>query len=550
MACFKQIYSKGPTLAQLAIAWLAISSHVECAVASPHYRNNIYVIYATAAAEPESETNMPDRPSFDEYKVSRSMFFQDENSRALGSKLKLNERELLANEIFQLVKKRDMDNGFADPRKFAPAKHIFKALDEIKKSDMFYLLKAMPKGGVLHAHDTALTSTDYVVSLTYLPNLWICSSPDSNDVAFKFARTQPEPTDGLEWTLVADQRAKRGADDYDAEIRKLFTLYTPNPEIEYKDINHVWECFIGIFIKITPLLTYVPVWKAYYKQALKEFYEDGVQYLEFRGTLPDLYDLDGKIYKNAEVVEVYVEALEEFRAENPGFIGSKFVYAPTRKVDDATFAEYMRIVVDLKAKYPNFVVGFDIVSQEDAGRPLIDFAEPLLNLPNDISFYFHAGETNWNGMSTDENLIDAVLLGTKRIGHGYAILKHPKVLEAIRKKSIAIELNPISNQVLKLVDDNRNHPGGYLFADDYPVVVSSDDPSFWEATPLTHDFYIAFLGIASAHADLRTLKQLAINSLEYSSLNFAEKRAAMKKWEEKWNLYIEWVISQKSKYNL
>lgn len=58
--------------------------------------------------------------------------------------------------------------------------------------------------------------------------------------------------------------------------------------------------------------------------------------------------MDGKIYKNAEVVEVYVEALEEFRAENPGFIGSKFVYAPTRKVDDATFAEYMRIVVDLK----------------------------------------------------------------------------------------------------------------------------------------------------------------------------------------------------------
>lgn len=68
--------------------------------------------------------------------------------------------------------------------------------------------------------------------------------------------------------------------------------------------------------------------------------------------------------------------------------------------------------------YPNFVIGFDLVGQEDKGEPLIKFADQLNNVNLNIKFFFHAGETNWNGISTDSNLFDALLLNTKRIGHG------------------------------------------------------------------------------------------------------------------------------------
>lgn len=68
--------------------------------------------------------------------------------------------------------------------------------------------------------------------------------------------------------------------------------------------------------------------------------------------------------------------------------------------------------------------------------------------------------------------IDAVLLGTKRIGHGFAIVKYPNILKLVKERKIGIEVNPISNQVLKLVDDLRNHPSAILFSDDYPVVIS------------------------------------------------------------------------------
>lgn len=129
-------------------------------------------------------------------------------------------------------------------------------------------------------------------------------------------------------------------------------------------------------------------------------------------------------------------------------------------------------------------------------------------------------------------------MGTKRIGHGFGIVKYPTLMELIKQRDICIEINPISNQVLKLVDDIRNHPAAVLFSDNYPIVISSDDPSFWEATPLTHDFYFAFLGIASAKQDLRTLKKLILNSIRYSSLTKEEKTVAFNKWKEEWDRFV------------
>lgn len=77
------------------------------------------------------------------------------------------------------------------------------------------------------------------------------------------------------------------------------------------------------------------------------------------------------------------------------------------------------------------------------------------------------------------------------------ITKHPKILEIVKEKDTAV-----SNQVLRFVDDYRNHSAATFFSNNIPVIVSADDPSFWEVTPLSHDFYIVFLGIASAESDL------------------------------------------------
>lgn len=126
----------------------------------------------------------------------------------------------------------------------------------------------------------------------------------------------------------------------------------------------------------------------------------------------------------------------------------------------------------------------------------------------------------------------------------YALVYHPFLLEMTKRMNIAIEVNPISNQVLKLVDDMRNHAARRLFSEDYPVVVSNDDPGFWNARALSYDFYEAFMGLMSEHSDLRGLKQLAMNSLIYSSMKDEERKAAISLWEEKWTNYVNDVIQK------
>jgi adenosine deaminase CECR1 len=79
----------------------------------------------------------------------------------------------------------------------------------------------------------------------------------------------------------------------------------------------------------------------------------------------------------------------------------------------------------LKKAFPNTMVGFDLVGDENVIRPLADYVPQLLEFNKrvedeglDFPLILHAGETLSDGGAPDNNLYDAILLGTKRIGHG------------------------------------------------------------------------------------------------------------------------------------
>lgn len=485
----------------------------------------------------------PTRPSPDDYFHQRALLASAEAELALGADIRLSANESLVNNYLMELKTSELSAGFINPINFNPARHFFEVLDQITASPLFQFIREMPKGGVLHAHDTALASTEVILNATYRPHLWQRGDFKSAEgPEFKFSRTKPTVGDG--WETVETVRSRMGVDKYDDEIRQLFTLYDADPLNAYRTINDVWDRFSRLFLALDPIVTYKPVWEYYFREALREFHDDNVMYLEFRGLLPTLYDLDGKTYTPEDVVEIYRRITDEFKAEHPGFAGTKFIYAPLRLVDNQTVDQYISLAERLHTKYGDYVVGFDLVGQEDKGYPLTKFIPQLLSMPESINFLFHAGETNWHGMPSDENLLDAILLGTKRIGHGYALIKHPVLLEKVMRRKICVEINPISNQVLKLVADYRNHPASVLFTSDFPLVVSSDDPSFWRAAPLSHDFYIAFLGMASAHQDLRLLKKLALNSLHYSLMSEQEKYDAEDMFHEAWNNFINAKVEQ------
>lgn len=349
------------------------------------------------------------RPTPLEYDALRKNFFLEQQNRYLGSDLTLSPQEERVNEIIMKLKRSELSDGFANPANFSGAVHIFKSFDRIDNSSLFKILKKMPKGGVLHAHDTALLSTDKIIEFTYRDHLWMHGDLGSTESPpkFIFALDKPVAENGLEWSRVADKRLALTAKVFDEKLRNTLSLYSPDSQIEHRDINYVWSRFKSIFGILGGIVCYDEVWKAYYHQALQEFLDDGVQYLEFRGLLPTVYAINGTLYTPEQVVELYIDVLEEFKRENPTFINSKFIFAPSRAATEEQFERDLTILTELRLKYGNFVVGFDLVGQEDAGRPLKDFAHKLLQLPPDVKFFFHAGETNWNGMSTDENLVSS-----------------------------------------------------------------------------------------------------------------------------------------------
>jgi len=193
-----------------------------------------------------------------------------------------------------------------------------------------------------------------------------------------------------------------------------------------------------------------------------------------------------------------------------------------------------------------------------------------LNL--EIPFMFHAGETLLDtGGSKDpanSNLYEAVLLNSKRIGHGFALMKHPKLVEKFRgdhtRPPICIELCPISNELLHLCRNIKEHPFPELLAAGIPCTVNSDNPSLFRlalTTPfhstfpdhrandqsqnsnsMSHEFYQVMVG--SPAMTVHSWKQLALWSLEYSCLKKHEIDEAIKIFKDEWEIFCEWVVDE------
>lgn len=472
----------------------------------------------------------------------RQLLLQKELKMMLGSDVILSDSEIKANEIIMDLKFKELDNAFKYPQMFNLSKHFFEYKDEVKRTPLYKIIQKMPKGAVLHAHDTGLLSPDYVLELTYLDDLYVCFEND--DVKFLFSQETPNIPCGTKWQLMKEARYSSGnVDKFDANLRKHFTIVIDNPHELYTDVNAAWHVFQQYFITTSGLFTYKPVWEKYFHDTLKALREENIMYIEIRSVLPPIYDLESTEYTAIDTARSYKKVVDQFKTDYPDFFGAKLIYAPLRMVDVKTVEEYIRIAKEIKKDMPNFLAGFDLVGQEDLGTPTKDFFPVLLEAKSELDYFFHAGETNWYGSSSDENLVDAIVLGTKRIGHAFALIKHPLLLQEVKKRGIAIEVNVISNAVLKLVEDIRNHPVAAFMAQDLPVVLSSDDPGVWEADPITHDFYVTFLGVASRHADLKVLKKLALNSLYYST--YPNKDKIVHEFEIRWTKFIDSVVKDK-----
>ena len=174
-------------------------------------------------------------------------------------------------------------------------------------------------------------------------------------------------------------------------------------------------------------------------------------------------------------------------------------------------------------------------------------------------YFFHAGECLGDGDETDQNLFDAILLGTRRIGHGFSLYKHPLLMEMVKTKKILVESCPISNEVLRLTSSIKSHPLPALLARGVPCALSNDDPAILgqRGNGVTDDFWQALQGWENL--GLAGLGSLAENSVRWAAYEdqttkewtedikkgvYGEgvRASRLREWHAEFNKFCEWIL--------
>ena len=187
--------------------------------------------------------------------------------------------------------------------------------------------------------------------------------------------------------------------------------------------------------------------------------------------------------------------------------GFKIIYCTPRSISKDCMRKELQDCLKLKLACPELICGrlgmsnllqytdkrisgFDLVGAEDRPNPiryyrdeLLAFVETCKNLQISIPFMFHAGETllDTGGSREPENsnLYEALLLNAKRVGHGFALTKHPSLMEEFKKRRICLELCPTSNELLHLCRNIKQHPFPQLLNAGIPCTLNTDNPALF-----------------------------------------------------------------------
>ena len=410
----------------------------------------------------------------------------------------------------------------------------------------------MPKGALLHAHLTAVGRMEWITkSALTLSNCYV-KWPDN-------------PRDRGNLKLLTPQAAARESDyvavatkvaEFDARGESFAEALRTALTLGADDIgtgSRVWAEFGKLFGRTGEFIRYRQVFTNYLLDAFQTLWDDGVYYVELRDSIGQLSDVGGtNLGNHQEFIEQFLAARTMMRAKYREF-DCRLIIAGGRGSSPGTIATNLNRTLKWAERYDD-IVGFDLIGEEvgkaddtthakvvDVQRTVTGDAEygGLIEklAGKDFPYYLHDGESAW---ADNENLLDAVLLTTPRIGHAFNLYRFPTLYPLIKAKDIALEICPISNQLLGLTPDLRTHPAaGYMNAG-IQCVLASDDPMFFGNDGLSYDFWEALM---AWNLDLAALKKLSVNSLTYSGLEHHAKTNLLRHWTNEWNQFIATTVS-------
>ncbi|PHH85882.1 hypothetical protein CDD83_11038 [Cordyceps sp. RAO-2017] len=550
------------------------------------------------------EIPSPSDPFVQQYLAGRDgLIRQEQSSRAdVSFRKALSPVAQRACAIVDRIRSREMNtvwaagvDSAADQQRIFPGMMFMLAKEHMENTRLWRIVRRMPKGCLLHAHMDAMVDFEFLLNeLLNMPGMHMSSdrslgSSDDRELAnlsFRYRATTTthasiweegyEPNTFLLLTQVADSFPDGGRPRFLDWLKSRCTLSVADSYEHHEGIDAIWAKFVRCFSTVATIIHYEPMFRAFLRRLMHLLMADGVCWAELRFTWGLDYCRDRKEEPEKDyshMFRVLEEEVTRFQdtPEGKGFWGLTTIWTSMRSSDKRSLIENMDHCITTKMEFPHLVAGYDLVGPEDLGRPLVDLLPELFWFRQqceqegvNIPFFFHAGETLGDGSATDHNLYDAILLGTRRIGHGFSLYKHPLLIEMVKQKRILIESCPVSNEVLRLCGSIASHPLPSLLARGVACSLCNDDPAMLGqgTAGMSHDFWQALQGWENL--GLAGLGSLASNSVQWAafedqgqaewlegvkdaSLGAGVKGQRMTEWMVQWEEFCHWIVAEYGK---
>ena len=405
------------------------------------------------------------------------------------------------------------------------------------KEQLYTFLFDLPKGGDLHNHLDGSTS----------PEWWFKAATDKTMNGGKkfFTRThnlkcQDNNEPFLAYKNLRESSYNQLSDCGKSEYEPISTLSKEHKrnwlsslrlDSPDKGCDEFFEC---IFPRLLDLRQDLELMTESLVENMKQLGAEGVHYLETIMNPFRFQDANGNLINSEIVASHFRQRLSQPDVLSTG-VTVRFQVFVMRFAPDAE--QQIENAYAFVAAHQDLWVGVNLVGREDneQGQPLrfLNTFRKLRRTYSGIKLSIHAGES----AEPNSYIRDTLLLGATRIGHGINLISDPETMLLMRNSEYLVEINLISNRLLKYVPDLNLHPFPEYLRLGIPVCLNTDDRGIWDSN-MTDEYYTA---VTLFNLSWNEIVQLGHNSLKYSFVELdvkakllAEYQADISNFEQKY----------------
>jgi adenosine deaminase len=271
------------------------------------------------------------------------------------------------------------------------------------------------------------------------------------------------------------------------------------------------ENVVDRFYPITNLMQSEDVLREAGSAYVKTQHLDGIQYVE--GRFAPQYHM-----KEGLPMEGIITSMAEGLAEGSERYGVKvnLIVAIGRESTSRFGEAVARAAVNSKK-----ATALDLGGPE-AGNPPQRFRKAYeLASAAGLKATVHAGEGAGSIEQNLRNIMTAInLLAANRVGHAIHLIRSDSLVRLVKARSVAVEMNPISNLVLQKIASLNELGLDDLLRKQVMVTVNSDDPALWPRGKLSQVYAAVCKAYGFRSAELGRLME---NSIEGAFASDHEK---------------------------